>query len=80
MSGLTLIYEPDSEVYAQTYGEGAQALPARQILATSKRSEALVRASEVTVIIAKAQDISPELVAAMPRLAWIQALTTGIDP
>jgi phosphoglycerate dehydrogenase-like enzyme len=81
MSDLTLIYEPDSEVHARIYGEGiAQALPARQILATSKRSEALARAPEVTVLIAKAQDVSPELVAAMPRLAWIQALTTGIDP
>jgi len=81
MSDLILIYEPDSELHARIYGEGvAQALPARQILATSKHSEALARAPEATVLIAKAQDVSPELVAAMPRIAWIQALTTGIDP
>ena len=81
MSDLILIYEPDSELHARIYGEGvAQALPARQILATSKISEALARAPEATVLIAKAQDVSPELVAAMPRIAWIQALTTGIDP
>jgi D-2-hydroxyacid dehydrogenase (NADP+) len=81
MSDLIIIYEPDSELHAQIYGEGvAQALPSRQILATSKFSEALAHAPEATVLAAKAQDVSPELVAAMPRIAWIQALTTGIDP
>lgn len=56
------------------------ALPARDVVATSNRAEALARASEATILIAKAQDISAELVGAMPRLGWIQALTTGVDP
>jgi len=81
VSDLILIYEPDSEAHARFYGEGvARALPGRRILATSKRSEALARAPEATVLVAKAQDVSPELVAAMPGIAWIQALTTGVDP
>jgi D-2-hydroxyacid dehydrogenase (NADP+) len=81
MSELILIYEPDSEADARIYGEGAaRALPARQIFTASKRSEALARAPEATVLIAKAQHVSAELVAAMPRIEWIQALTTGVDP
>ncbi len=81
MPDLTLIYEPDSAAHARTYCEGlARALPGREILATSTLAEALARAPEATVLIAKAQDVSAELVGAMPRLGWIQALTTGIDP
>ncbi len=81
MPDLTLIYEPDSAAHARTYREGlARALPGGEILATSTLAEALARAPEATVLIAKAQDVSAELVGAMPRLGWIQALTTGIDP
>jgi D-2-hydroxyacid dehydrogenase (NADP+) len=81
VSELILIYEPDSEVDARIYGEGvARAMPALEILATTKRSEVLAHAPLATVLIAKAQNVSSELVAAMPRIAWIQALTTGVDP
>ena len=81
MPDLILIYEPDSAQYARIYGEAAaRALPARAILATSSRDEALARAPEAAVLIAKAQDVSAELLGAMHHLQWIQALTTGIDP
>lgn len=81
MANLTLIFEPDSAGYARTYGKGiARALPGHALVATSDRAEALARAPEATVLVAKAQDVSAELVAAMPKLGWIQALTTGIDP
>jgi len=81
MSNLTLIYEPDSAAYAETYrARLSQALPQCRFLSASEHGEALARAPEATILIAKAQDISAELVAAMPRLRWIQALTTGIDP
>jgi D-2-hydroxyacid dehydrogenase (NADP+) len=81
MPELILIYEPDSAAHARTYGEAVMgALPARDVVATSNRAEALARAPEATVLIAKAQDISAELVGAMPSLSWIQALTTGVDP
>jgi D-2-hydroxyacid dehydrogenase (NADP+) len=81
MSDLILIYEPDSAEYARIYGDAAKrALPGRAILATSNRAEALARASEATVLVAKAQDVSADLIGAMHDLRWIQALTTGIDP
>jgi D-2-hydroxyacid dehydrogenase (NADP+) len=81
MSDSILIYEPDSSTDARTYCEGlARALPRRAIAATSDRDEALAHAADTTILIAKAQDISAELVGAMPKLAWIHALTTGIDP
>jgi D-2-hydroxyacid dehydrogenase (NADP+) len=81
MSDLILIYEPDSAEYARIYGDAAmRALPGRAIFATSSRAEALARASEATVLVAKAQDVSAELIRAMHDLRWIQALTTGIDP
>jgi D-2-hydroxyacid dehydrogenase (NADP+) len=81
MSDLILIYEPDSEEYARIYGDAAmRALPGRAILATSNRTEALARAPEASILVAKAQDVSAELIGAMHDLRWIQALTTGIDP
>jgi D-2-hydroxyacid dehydrogenase (NADP+) len=81
MSDLTLIYEPDSAAYARTYRDAIErALPGLNIMAVSNRAEAMACAAATTVLIAKAQDVSAELVAAMPKLAWIHALTTGIDP
>jgi D-2-hydroxyacid dehydrogenase (NADP+) len=81
MPNLALIYEPDSAAYAEIYREAlARALPQCRFLAASEPGEALARAPEATILIAKAQDISAELVSAMPRLSWIQALTTGVDP
>jgi D-2-hydroxyacid dehydrogenase (NADP+) len=81
MSDLILVYEPDSAADTRTYGEAlAPAFPGHAIVATANRAEALARAPETTVLIAKAQDISAELLGTMPRLGWIQALTTGIDP
>jgi D-2-hydroxyacid dehydrogenase (NADP+) len=81
MSNLALIYEPDSAAYAEIYRKAlTEALPQCRFLAASEPGEALARAPEATILIAKAQDISAELVAAMPRLRWIQALTTGVDP
>ena len=81
MPELILIYEPDSAAHARSYQEAiAQALPGMEIVAASDRSSALAQAARATVLVAKAQDVSAELVAAMPKLRWIQALTTGTDP
>jgi len=81
MTNLTLIFEPDSAHDARVYGEGlARALPGHAVVVTSDRTEALARAPEATILVAKAQNVPKELVAAMPQLGWIQALTTGIDP
>lgn len=76
-----LIYEPDSPAHARTYAAAvAKAQPALKVVATSDRAEALAAAPTTTAIVAKAQDVLPEIVARMPALDWIQALTTGIDP
>lgn len=81
MPDLALIYEPDSAAHAATYREAlARTLPQYSFAAASELAQAIARAPEASILIAKAQDISAELIAAMPRLRWIQALTTGIDP
>ena len=81
MSASILIYEPDSARAARTYGEAvAREFPDLPVVATADLAEALAAAPRATVIAGKAQDIRPELVAASPRLEWIQALTTGVDP
>jgi phosphoglycerate dehydrogenase-like enzyme len=81
MSDLVLLYEPDSAQHAQVYREAlSAAFPERRIVATTQRAEVLGLAPKAGVFMAKAQDVSAELVAAMPNLRWLQALTTGVDP
>jgi len=81
MSVTILIYEPDSDRAAQAYRDAvAGALPDVEVTATADRASALAAAPRATALAAKAQDVFPELVAAMPKLDWIQALTTGVDP
>ncbi len=81
MSKAILIYEPDSPKHVATYaGALRREFPELEILATSDKNEAVARAPGATAVVAKAQDVLAEIVAAMPRLDWVQALTTGIDP
>ncbi len=81
MAHTTLIYEPDTPSDARTYADGlARALPALPLIVTSDAAEAVSRAPEASVLVVKAQHASARLIAAMPRLEWIQALTTGVDP
>ncbi|MGY8631963.1 D-2-hydroxyacid dehydrogenase [Bradyrhizobium sp. 14AA] len=58
----------------------AQACPTIRIHTGSAASEVLDRAERASVLIGLAQTITPALVAATPKLRWIQALTTGVDP
>ncbi len=77
----TLIYEPDAPADARLYLEGlARAFPGLPLLSAADPAEALRLAPGASVLIAKAQHASRALVAAMPGLRWIQALTTGVDP
>jgi D-2-hydroxyacid dehydrogenase (NADP+) len=81
MSVSILIYEPDSARDARAYGEAVQReFPELPVVATAERERALAAAPGASVLAAKAHDVLPELVAAMPRLEWIQALTAGVDP
>jgi len=81
MPDQVLIYEPDSAAEAQAYRDQlARALPGLTVIATAERAQALAAAGASTVLVAKAQHVGADLVAAAPRLGWIQALTTGTDP
>lgn len=81
MRAPILIYEPDSPADADAYaGRIAREFPGIEVAAASSLANAVVCARDAAVLIAKAQDVAPALVAAMPRLEWIQALTTGVDP
>ena len=58
----------------------ADSCPDIRVHAGADPSEVLERAGRARALIGLAQAITPALVAATPHLAWIQALTTGIDP
>ncbi|MBV9225568.1 MAG: D-2-hydroxyacid dehydrogenase [Acidobacteriaceae bacterium] len=57
-----------------------QACPAVRVHAAESAAALLDRAGQARAVMGLAQAITPEVVAAMPRLQWIQAFTTGIDP
>jgi len=81
MSKAILIYEPDSPAHVATYAAALRReFPSLEVLPTSSRGEAIALAPRATAVVAKAQDVLAEIVAAMPALDWVQALTTGIDP
>jgi D-2-hydroxyacid dehydrogenase (NADP+) len=81
MSATILIYDPESPSDARAYAESiSRELPALQVFAKSNIADAIACANEAAILVAKAHDITAALVAAMPKLRWIQALTTGVDP
>jgi phosphoglycerate dehydrogenase-like enzyme len=57
-----------------------RACPHIHVHAGDHTSDVLNKADKASVLIGLAQTITPALVAASPRLQWIQALTTGVDP
>jgi D-2-hydroxyacid dehydrogenase (NADP+) len=58
----------------------ARACPEVRVHAGGSTADVLNKAENASVLIGLAQTITPALVAAAPRLQWIQALTTGVDP
>ncbi len=81
MSATLLLYDPDSPSDAHVYAHGlSREVPEVRLIATSDAAAAVAAAPEASVLIAKAQDVGAALIAAMPKLSWIQALTTGVDP
>jgi phosphoglycerate dehydrogenase-like enzyme len=58
----------------------AQACPDLVIHAGTNANDVLDRVGSARALMGLAQTITPQLVAAAPRLQWIHALTTGIDP
>lgn len=71
-----LIYDAHAEAYAAAI---AAAAPSLTLTLAATEAEALAAAPEAEAIVALAPRISPAILAAAPRLRWIQALTTGID-
>jgi phosphoglycerate dehydrogenase-like enzyme len=81
MPATVLIYDPDAPSDARAYAAGiTREFPALKVIAAGTIADAIAAANEATILVAKAQDIGPALVAAIPTLRLIQALTTGVDP
>jgi D-2-hydroxyacid dehydrogenase (NADP+) len=81
MPAAVLVYDPDAPSDARAYAAGiTRELPALKVIAAGTIADAIAAANEAAILVAKAQDISAALVAAIPTLRWIQALTTGVDP
>jgi phosphoglycerate dehydrogenase-like enzyme len=57
----------------------AETFPNVTVATAASEDEALAQTEGATALFAKAHEIGATLVAAMPRLEWIQALTTGTD-
>jgi phosphoglycerate dehydrogenase-like enzyme len=55
-------------------------VPDLSVVYAATTAQALAAAEGATALCTMAQNVTAELVAAMPALDWIQALTTGIDP
>jgi phosphoglycerate dehydrogenase-like enzyme len=81
VSATILLYDPDSPSDVRAYEESiSREFPALKVFTASTIADAIASATQASILVAKAQDITGALVAAMPKLRWIQALTTGIDP
>jgi phosphoglycerate dehydrogenase-like enzyme len=71
------VEQPDDlAVYAEAIGREH---PGVVVLAAGSVEEALRQCPAAEILAAKAHDISAEIIASMPALKWIQALTTGTD-
>lgn len=57
----------------------ARAIPGLDIAGTTQAAEALALAADRDVLMTRNDDAFESVIAAMPRLAWVQALTTGTD-
>ena len=65
---------------ADWYAEALSALcPGYAFAAATDEAAAIERGSEAQVLVALAPPVSGDMIAAMPRLEWVQALTTGVD-
>jgi len=76
MTTQVLIVARDSDVFAERLGPQ---LPALAFRCAHNAAEALARCSDCEILVIRTDEISAKLVAAMPKLKLIQALTTGVD-
>ena len=71
-----LVYDRDADLYSKAI---ARALPETRVLAATDESTALNGCIDAEVLVALAHMVSDRLVDRMPRLRFIQALTSGTD-
>lgn len=71
-----LIYDSQADYYAAALSDQQ---PGPDYIAATSEAEAIAKAPGAEVLIALAPWIKPPILAAMPDLRWIQALTTGVD-
>jgi phosphoglycerate dehydrogenase-like enzyme len=69
-------HPPDLAIYAEVI---RREFPEVEVVTAATEEDALARCLGASAIIAKAHSISAAVVAAMPQVDWIQALTTGTD-
>ncbi|WP_306261163.1 D-2-hydroxyacid dehydrogenase [Pararhizobium sp. IMCC21322] len=75
-SKTALIFDQKADWYAHELGGLCQDY---QFVAASTHEEAVSRAANADILVGLAPYIKPDLIAAMPNLEWVQALTTGVD-
>ena len=76
MKPQVLIFDKDAVQYA---GRLTPLLPEMEFLVATTEVEAISRGTEASILVALAPPITSRLIENMPRLRWIQALTTGTD-
>tara|TARA_R110000868_G_scaffold53663_4_gene168179 strand:- start:1499 stop:2446 length:948 start_codon:yes stop_codon:yes gene_type:complete len=75
-SRIVLIYDRNARWYADQLG---QLCPGYRFVTATTEEDAMKLAAEAEILAALAPAIKPALIAAMPKLQWVQALTTGVD-
>lgn len=75
-SKTALIFDQHANWYARELGNMCKGY---EFVATADYEQALDRANEADILIGLAPYIKPDLISAMPKLQWLQALTTGVD-
>lgn len=76
----TILIRHENPAWSDDYAARLSArFPEARFHAAQDLSAAMALAPEVEAFIGIGPQMTPELVAAMPRLEWIQSLTTGVD-
>jgi phosphoglycerate dehydrogenase-like enzyme len=75
-----LLLEPENHAELKLYRDIlSQEFPEMRLLLAGSQEEAQQLAPTATALLCKAHHVKASLLAAMPHLDWIQALTTGVD-
>lgn len=75
-SRKALIFDRQAQWYARELGNLCENY---HFVAATSHEEAVSLGADADILIALAPFIKPDLIAAMPKLQWVQALTAGVD-